>query len=99
MSRKNGFGRRAGMALVCVAALTTLSLTGCATAPTASQSDAQRALPRMAAGQEMVCKYERPIGSRVKQHICLTHQEAQLRDLQAQLLYRNSLVPLHEGTP
>jgi hypothetical protein len=54
---------------------------------------------QVAAGTEPICRVERPVGSRVKQRICMTPQEAALRDLQAEVLYRNSLVPLHGGRP
>jgi hypothetical protein len=76
-------------------------LTGCAMLqPVASEEEeALRYAAELAAGKEMVCRYERPLGSKVKQRICVTHQEAELRELQAEVLYRNSLIALHGGTP
>jgi hypothetical protein len=75
-------------------------LTGCAMLqPVAPEEEALRYAAELAAGKEMVCRYERPLGSKVKQQICVTHQEAELRELQAEVLYRNSLIALHGGTP
>jgi hypothetical protein len=75
-------------------------LTGCSLVqPVSKEDEALQYATKLAAGSELVCRYERPIGSRVKQQICMTPQEADLRDLQARTLYRNSLVAIHGGAP
>jgi hypothetical protein len=67
--------------------------------PAAQEEEARRHAAQIASGTEMICRYERPLGSRVKQRICVTRQEAELRELAAEVLYRNSLVAIHGGTP
>jgi hypothetical protein len=75
-------------------------LAGCSLVqPVSKEVDVAQYAHQVAAGNEPICRYERPIGSRVKQRICMTPQEAELRELQAEVLYRNSLVAIHGGSP
>lgn len=83
-----------------VAVGTAALLTGCSLVqPVSKEEEAAQYAHQVAAGNELICRYERPMGSRVKQRMCMTPQEAELRDLQAEVLYRNSLVAIHGGSP
>jgi hypothetical protein len=91
-------GTRATLSMAALGAA--VLLTGCSLVqPVSKEDEALQYATKLAAGSELVCRYERPVGSRVKQQICMTPQEAELRDLQAQILYRNSLVAIHGGAP
>jgi hypothetical protein len=70
---------------------------GCAADPHALPADETHA--RIAAGTELRCRIERPVGTRVKREVCSTAAEDELRRQHARTLVQESLVALHGGVP